>query len=37
MNKEGNIIKALITPNAQTIHKVFQQAERYYIDINQRD
>ena len=37
MNTENQIIKSLITPNAQTINKIFQQAERYYIDIYQRD
>jgi uncharacterized protein with ParB-like and HNH nuclease domain len=29
--------KALITPNAHTINKVFSEKDRYYIDIYQRD
>lgn len=31
------IVQSLITPNAQTINKVFSEKDRYYIDIYQRD
>lgn len=31
------IVQSLITPNAQTINKVFSEKERYFIDIYQRD
>lgn len=31
------IIQSLITPNAQTINKVFSEKDRYFIDIYQRD
>lgn len=33
----NNLQKALITPNAHTINKVFSEKTRYYIDIYQRD
>lgn len=31
------IVQSLITPNANTINKVFSEKDRYYIDIYQRD
>src|SRR5579863_3222045 len=31
------IVQSLITPNAQTINKVFLEKDRYFIDIYQRD
>ena len=31
------IVQSLITPNAQTLNKVFSEKDRYYIDIYQRD
>ncbi len=37
MEADSKIVKSLITPNGKTIHEVFQNKERYYIDIYQRD
>ncbi len=37
MATQQEIIRSLITPNGQTMYKVFSNTNRYYIDIYQRD